>query len=103
MRELDFRKIVLEGLRQGLRQGIRALGGLLKTIPAGWLVIMGILALPIALLSVVVAFVFLGLVGLLALLGLLFYLLVWRPVSAATRKEEKVIEVEYTVKSEDDQ
>jgi membrane protein implicated in regulation of membrane protease activity len=86
-----------------LRQGVRALGRLLSTIPAGWLVIVGILALPIAILSVVVALVFFILLALLALLGLLFYLLVWRPVFGSMRKQEKVIEAEYTVKSDDDQ
>ena len=64
---------------------------------------MGIVALPIAILSVVVAFVFFILLGLLALLGILFYLLVWRPVFGTRRKQEKVIEAEYTVKSDDDQ
>jgi type II secretory pathway component PulM len=64
---------------------------------------MGILSLPIAILSVVVAFVFLILLGLLALLGMLFYLLVWRPVFGTRRRQEKVIEAEYTVKSDDDQ
>jgi membrane protein implicated in regulation of membrane protease activity len=96
---MDLRRIVLDVLRQG----VRALGRLLSTIPAGWLVIMGILSLPIAILSVVVAFVFLILLGLLALLGLLFYLLVWRPVFGTRRRQEKVIEAEYTVKSDDDQ
>jgi membrane protein implicated in regulation of membrane protease activity len=87
----------------GLRQGLRALGQLLGTVPAGWLVLMGIVALPIAILSVVVALVFFILLALLAVLGLLFYLLVWRPVFGPKRKREKVIEAEYTVKSEDDQ
>jgi membrane protein implicated in regulation of membrane protease activity len=96
---MDLRRIVLDVLRQG----VRALGRLLSTIPAGWLVIMGIVALPIAILSVVVAFVFFILLGLLALLGILFYLLVWRPVFGTRRKQEKVIEAEYTVKSDDDQ
>jgi membrane protein implicated in regulation of membrane protease activity len=96
---MDLRKIVL-GV---LRQGVRALGRLLSTIPAGWLVIMGIVAFPIAVLSVVVAFVFVILLGLLALLGMLFYLLVWRPAFGTRRRQEKVIEAEYTVKSEDDQ
>ena len=96
---MDLRKIVLDVLRQG----IRALGRLLSTIPAGWLVVMGIVAVPIAILSVVVAFVFFILLGLLALLGILFYLLVWRPVFGTRRKQEKVIEAEYTVKSDDDQ
>ena len=96
---MDLRKIVLEVIRQGFR----AFGRILSTIPAGWLVIMGIVALPIAILSVVVAFVFFILLGLLALLGMLFYLLVWRPVFGTRRKQEKVIEAEYTVKSEDDQ
>jgi membrane protein implicated in regulation of membrane protease activity len=96
---MDLRRIVLDVLRQG----VRALGRLLSTIPAGWLVIMGILSLPIAILSVVVAFVFLILLGLLALLGMLFYLLVWRPVFGTRRRQEKVIEAEYTVKSDDDQ
>jgi membrane protein implicated in regulation of membrane protease activity len=95
---LDIRKIVLGGLRQGLR----ALGSMLSTVPAGWLVLMGILALPIAILSVVVALVFFVLVALLAVLALLFYLLVWRPVFGTRRRHEKVIEAEYTVKSEDD-
>ena len=96
---MGLRRIVLDVLRQG----VRALGRLLSTIPAGWLVIMGILSLPIAVLSVVVAFVFLILLGLLALLGILFYLLVWRPVFGTRRRQEKVIEAEYTVKSDDDQ
>jgi membrane protein implicated in regulation of membrane protease activity len=96
--ELDVRKIVLDVLRQG----IRALGRMLSTIPAGWLVIMGILAFPIAILSVLVALVFFVLVALLAILALLFYLLVWRPVSARGRRHDKVIEAEYTVKSDDD-
>ena len=96
---MGLRRIVLDVLRQG----VRALGRLLSTIPAGWLVIMGILSLPIAILSVVVAFVFLILLGLLALLGILFYLLVWRPVFGTRRRQEKVIEAEYTVKSDDDQ
>ena len=96
---MDLRRIALDVLRQG----VRALGRLLSTIPAGWLVIMGIVALPIAILSVVVAFVFFILLGLLALLGILFYLLVWRPVFGTRRKQEKVIDAEYTVKSDDDQ
>ena len=96
---MDLRKIVLDVLRQG----VRALGRLLSTIPAGWLVIMGILSLPIAILSVVVAFVFFILLGLLALLGMLFYLLVWRPIFGTRRRQAKVIEAEYTVKSDDDQ
>ena len=96
---MDLRRIVLDVLRQG----VRALGRVLSTIPAGWLVIMGILSLPIAILSVVVAFVFFILLGLLALLGMLFYLLVWRPVFGTRRRQEKVIEAEYTVKSDDDQ
>jgi membrane protein implicated in regulation of membrane protease activity len=94
-----MRKMVLEGLRQGLR----ALGRLLGTVPVGWLVLMGIVALPIAILFVVVALVFFVLLALLAVLGLLFYLLVWRPVFGTRRRREKVIEAEYTVKSEDDQ
>ena len=94
-----MRKMVLGGLRQGLR----ALGRLLGTVPAGWLILMGIVALPIAILSVVVALVFFILIVLLAVLGLLFYLLVWRPVFGPRRRREKVIEAEYTVKSEDDQ
>jgi hypothetical protein len=96
---MDLRKIALDVLRQG----VRALGRILSTIPAGWLVVMGIVAIPIAILSVVVAFVFFILLGLLALLGILFYLLVWRPVFGTRRKQEKVIEAEYTVKSDDDQ
>ncbi len=96
---MDIRKVVLGGLRQGLR----ALGRLLGTVPAGWLILMGILALPIAILSVAVALVFFVLLALLAILGLLFYLLVWRPVFGPRRRHEKVIEAEYTVKSEDDQ
>lgn len=96
---MDVRKIVLEILRQGLRAVVRILG----TIPAGWLVIMGIVALPIAILSVVVALVFFVLVALLALLAVLFYLLVWRPVFGRRRRQEKVIEAEYTVKSDDGQ
>ena len=87
----------------GLRQGLRALGRLLGTVPAGWLILMGIVALPIAILSVVVALVFFILLVLLAVFGLLFYLLVWRPVFGPRRRREKVIEAEYTVKSEDDQ
>jgi membrane protein implicated in regulation of membrane protease activity len=94
-----MRKMVLGGLRQGLR----ALGRLLGTVPAGWLILMGIVALPIAILSVVVALVFFILLVLLAVLGVLFYLLVWRPVFGPRRRREKVIEAEYTVKSEDDQ
>lgn len=94
---MDIRKIVLGGLRQGLR----ALGRLLSTVPAGWLVLMGILAVPIAILSAVVALVLFILAALLGLLGLLFYLLVWRPVFGPRRRQEKVIEAEYTVKSED--
>jgi membrane protein implicated in regulation of membrane protease activity len=99
VKRLDLRKIVLDVLRQGLR----ALGRMLSTIPAGWLVVMGILALPIAILSVVIALVFFVLVALLAVLALLFYLLVWRPVFGTRRRQEKVIEAEYTVKSDDDQ
>lgn len=95
---MDVRKIVLDVLRQGFR----TLGRLLSTVPAGWLILMGILALPVAIMSVLVALVFLVLVALLALLALLFYLLVWRPVFSARRRQEKVIEVEYTVKSDDD-
>ena len=87
----------------GLRQGLRALGRLLGTVPAGGLILMGIVALPIAILSVVVALVFFILLVLLAVLGVLFYLLVWRPVFGPRRRREKVIEAEYTVKSEDDQ
>jgi hypothetical protein len=94
-----MRKMVLEGLRQGLR----ALGRLMGTVPVGWLVLMEIVALPIAILFVVVALVFFVLLALLAVLGLLFYLLVWRPVFGPRRRREKVIEAEYTVKSEDDQ
>lgn len=96
---MDIRKIILDGLWQG----VRALGRVLSTIPAGWLVIMGVLAFPIAILSVVVALVFFVLVALLAVLALLFYLLVWRPVFGTRRRHEKVIEAEYTVKSDDDQ
>ena len=96
---MDIRKIILDGLRQG----VRAVGRLLSTVPAGWLILMGILALPIAILSVVVALVFFVLVALLAVLALLFYLLVWRPVFGTGRRHEKVIEAEYTVKSDDDQ
>lgn len=96
---MDIRKIILGALRQGLR----ALGQVLSTVPAGWLILMGILALPIAILSVVVALVFFVLVALLAVLALLFYLLVWRPVFGTMRRQEKVIEAEYTVKSDDDQ
>ena len=99
MRGLDIRKIILGVLRQGLR----AVGRLLSTVPAGWLILMGILALPIAILSVAVALVFFVLVALLAILALLFYLLVWRPVFGTRRRQEKVIEAEYTVKSDDDQ
>jgi len=51
----------------------------------------------------VVALVFFVLVALLAILAVLFYLLVWRPVFGTSRKHEKVIEAEYTVKSDDDQ
>jgi len=94
-----MRKMVLGGLRQWLR----ALGRLLGTVPVGWLILMGIVALPIAILFVVVALVFFVLLALLAVLGLLFYLLVWRPVFGPRRRREKVIEAEYTVKSEDDQ
>jgi len=43
------------------------------------------------------------LVALLAVLALLFYLLVWRPVFGTGRRHEKVIEAEYTVRSDDDQ
>jgi preprotein translocase subunit YajC len=50
-----------------------------------------------------VALVFFILLVLLAVLGLLFYLLVLRPVFGPRRRQEKVIEAEYTVKSEDDQ
>jgi membrane protein implicated in regulation of membrane protease activity len=96
---LDIRKMILEGLRQGLR----ALGRLLGTVPAGWLILMGILAVPIAILSVGVVLVLFVLLALLAILGLLFYLLVWRPVFGPRRRHEKVIEAEYSVKSEDDQ
>jgi len=99
VRGLDIRKIILGVLRQGLR----AVGRLLSTVPAGWLILMGILALPIAILSVAVALVFFVLVALLAILALLFYLLVWRPVFGTRRRQEKVIEAEYTVKSDDDQ
>jgi len=96
---LDMGKIMLGALKQGLR----ALGRFLSTVPAGWLILMGILALPIAILSVVVALVFFVLVALLVVLALLFYLLVWRPVFGTRRRHEKVIEAEYTVKSDDDQ
>ena len=96
---MDIGKIILGALKQGLR----ALGRFLSTVPAGWLILMGILALPIAILSVVVALVFFVLVALLAILAVLFYLLVWRPVFGTSRKHEKVIEAEYTVKSDDDQ
>ena len=96
---MDMRKMVLGGLRQGLR----ALGRLPGTVPAGWLILMGIVALPIAIFSVVVALVFFMLLVLLAVLGLLFSLLVLRPVFGSRRRQEKVIEAEYTVKSEDDQ
>jgi membrane protein implicated in regulation of membrane protease activity len=99
VRGLDIREIILGALRQGLR----ALGRLLSTVPAGWLILMGILALPIAILSVVVALVFFVLVALLAVLAVLFYLLVWRPVFGTMRRQEKVIEAEYKVKSDDDQ
>ena len=95
---MDVRKIILDGLRQG----VRAVGRLLSTLPAGWLILMGILALPIAILSVVVALVFFVLVALLAVLALLFYLLVWRPVFGTRRRHEKVIEAEYIVKSDDE-
>ena len=96
---MDIRKLLLGSLRQGLR----ALGRLLATIPAGWLILMGVLGLPIAILSAAVALVFFVLLAILAVLGLLFYLLVWRPVLGTRRRQEKVIEAEYTVKSEDDQ
>ena len=96
---MNLQKMVLGGLRQGLS----ALGRLLGMVPAAWLILMGIVALPIAILSVVVALVFFILLVLLAVLGLLFYLLVWRPVFGSRRRQEKVIEAEYTVKSEDDQ
>ena len=99
MNGLDVGKIVLGALRQGLR----VLGRFLGTVPAGWLILMGILALPIAILSVVVAVVFFVLVALLAVLALLFYLLVWRPVFGTGKRHEKVIEAEYTVRSDDDQ
>jgi membrane protein implicated in regulation of membrane protease activity len=79
------------------------LGRLLATIPAGWLILMGVLGLPIAILSAAVALVLFILLAILAVLGLLFYLLVWRPVLGTRRRQEKVIEAEYTVKSEDDQ
>ena len=99
MIRLDMRKVVLGSLRQGLR----ALSRLLGTVPAGWLILMGIAALPVAILTVVVALVFLLLLALLAVLGLLFYLLIWRPAFGPRRRREKVIEAEYTVKSEKDQ
>jgi hypothetical protein len=98
VRHLDIMKIILGGLRQGLR----GFGRLLSTVPLGWLILLGILALPIAILSVLVALVFFILLFLLVLLGLLFYLLVVRPVFGPRRRQEKVIEAEYTVKSEDD-
>lgn len=96
---MDLRKIVVDILRQGLRALVRILG----SIPAPWLLIMGILALPIAILSALVALVFFVLVALLAFLAVLFYLLVWRPVVGRTRGQQKVIEAEYTVRSDDDQ
>ncbi|MDM7998797.1 MAG: hypothetical protein QUS33_02045 [Dehalococcoidia bacterium] len=95
---MDIRKIILSAVRQGLG----AVGRFLSSVPAGWLVVMGILGLPIAIVSVAVAFVFLVLVILLAVLMLLFYVLVWRPVSARRRRNERIIEAEYTVKSDDE-
>lgn len=95
---MNIGKIMLGALRQGLR----VLGRFLSAVPAGWLILMGILALPIAILSVVVALVFFVLVALLAVLALLFYLLVWRPAFGARRRQERVIEAEYTVKSDDE-
>lgn len=96
---MDMGKIVLGALRQGLRAVFRFLG----TVPAGWLILMGILALPIAVISIVVALVFFVLVALIAVLALLFYLLVSRPVFGTKRRHEKVIEAEYTVKADDDE
>ncbi len=99
MGRLSFYKTIVGGLRQGGR----AIDRLLSTVPVGWLIIMGILALPMAVLSVVVAIVFFILVVLLAVLGLLFYVLVLRPILGPRRRRDKVIEAEYTVKSEEEQ
>jgi membrane protein implicated in regulation of membrane protease activity len=99
VRGLDVQKIILGAIRYGFR----ALWQFLSTVPAGWLILMGILGLPIAILSVVVALVFLVLAALLSILVLLLYLLVWRPVFGTKRRHEKVIEAEYTVKSDDDE
>jgi len=87
----------------GLRQIPLAFGRLLRKVPMGWLIVMGIFAVPIAILSALVAILFFLLLALLAILGLIFYLLVLRPVFGPMRRQEKVIEAEYTVKSEDDQ
>lgn len=100
---MDIVRIVLDLVGRVIRYVIRAVGRLLSTIPAGWLVIMGVLSLPIAILSVAVALVFFLLLGLLSLLAVLFYVLIWRPVFGTRVKQEKVIEAEYTVKSDEDQ
>lgn len=99
MGRLNFYKIIPGGLRQILL----ALGRLLRTVPTGWLILMGILAVPIAILSALIAIVFFLLLALLAIIGLIFYLFVWRPVFGPVRRREKVIEAEYTVLPEDDQ
>lgn len=91
-------KLVLDGCRRGFLGAL----ALLRTIPGVWLVVMGVVAVPIAILSAVVAVVFFILLVLVAFLWILFYMVVWRPVFGAVRKKERVIEAEYTVKKDSD-
>lgn len=94
---MDIVKLVLDGCRRGLL----ALLALLRTIPGVWLVVMGVVAAPVAVLSALVAMVFFILLFLVAVLWIIFYLAVWRPVFGSVRRKAKVIEAEYTVKKDD--
>lgn len=94
---MDILRLVLDGCRRGLM----AVLAILRTIPALWLVVMGLVAIPIAILSALVALVFSFLLLLVALLWALFYLAVWRPVLGSARRPPRVIEVEYSVKDDD--
>ena len=94
---MDILRLVLDGCRRGLLAALALLG----TIPRVWLAVMGLVAVPIAILSALVALVFVILLVLVSFLWVLFYVAVWRPVFRATRKKGRVIEVEYTVREDD--
>ena len=95
---MDILKLVLDGCRRGLLAAL----ALLRTIPGVWLVVMGVVAVPIAILSALVAMVLFILLVLVAILWIVFYMAVWRPVFRAVRKKDRVIEAEYTVKKDSD-